>query len=190
MFLHILISVGHYLSRLFPYADEIIGDHQRGFRRNRSTTGHIFYIRQMLEWEYNGTAHKLFTDFKKACDSVRRKALYSILTEFGIPRKLLGLMCLNETYSRVRIDKNLSGKFPVQNDLKQETLYHHCFSTESPKERDHSKDRGVERRTGSEWILRRLSGGGVEWIHLAQGRGRWQPLVNTMMNLWVLAPRS
>jgi hypothetical protein len=38
-------------------------------------------------------------------DSVRREALYNILIEFGIPRKLVGLikMCLNETYSRVRI---------------------------------------------------------------------------------------
>jgi hypothetical protein len=37
------------LSRLIPYADEIIGDHQCGFRRNRSTTDQIFYIRQILE---------------------------------------------------------------------------------------------------------------------------------------------
>jgi hypothetical protein len=28
-------------------------------------------------------------------------------------------MCLNETYSRVRVGKNLSDKFTVQNDLKQ-----------------------------------------------------------------------
>ena len=31
------------LSRLIPYAEEIIGDHQCGFRRNRSTTDHILY---------------------------------------------------------------------------------------------------------------------------------------------------
>jgi hypothetical protein len=30
------------LSRLVPYIDEIIGDHQCGFRRNRSTTYQIF----------------------------------------------------------------------------------------------------------------------------------------------------
>jgi hypothetical protein len=30
---------------------------------------------------------------------------------------------------------------------------------------------------------------GVELIQLAQDRGRWQALVNTVMNLWVLAPR-
>jgi hypothetical protein len=32
------------LSRLAPYAKEIIGDHQCGFRRNRSTTDHIYCI--------------------------------------------------------------------------------------------------------------------------------------------------
>jgi hypothetical protein len=56
---------------------------------------------QVLEkkWEYNGTVHQLFIDFKKVYDSVRREVLYSILIEFGIPRKLVWLikMCLNET---------------------------------------------------------------------------------------------
>jgi hypothetical protein len=44
--------------------DEIIGDHQRGFRRNRSTTNQIFSIRQILgkKWEYNETVHQLFID--------------------------------------------------------------------------------------------------------------------------------
>jgi hypothetical protein len=46
---------------------------------------------------YNGAVHQLFIDFKKAYDSVRREVLYSNLVEFGIPRKLIGLikMCLN-----------------------------------------------------------------------------------------------
>jgi len=35
-------------SRLIPYAKKIIGDHQRGFRNNRSTD-HIHWIRQILE---------------------------------------------------------------------------------------------------------------------------------------------
>jgi hypothetical protein len=37
------------LCRLIPYADEITGDYQCGFRCNRSTTDQIFYIRQILE---------------------------------------------------------------------------------------------------------------------------------------------
>jgi hypothetical protein len=33
-------------------------------------------------------------------------------------------------------------------------------------------------------------GGGVKWIHLAQDRDRWRAVVNAVMNLQVLAPRS
>ena len=56
------------LSRLIPHAEEVIGDYQCGFRRNRLTTDHIFCIRQILEkkWEYNEAVHQLFIDFKKA----------------------------------------------------------------------------------------------------------------------------
>jgi len=41
------------LSWLTLYTEEIIGDHQCGFRRNRSTTDHILWIHQILEkkWE-------------------------------------------------------------------------------------------------------------------------------------------
>jgi hypothetical protein len=65
--------------------------------------------------------HQSFIDFKKAYDSVKRKVLYNILLEFGIPKKLVRLikMCLNETYSEVRIGKLLSDKFPIQNGVKQ-----------------------------------------------------------------------
>jgi len=41
------------LSKLIPYAKEIIGDHQCGFRHNGSTIDYIFCIQQILEkkWE-------------------------------------------------------------------------------------------------------------------------------------------
>ena len=111
------------LSRLIPYAKEIIGDHRCGFRRNRSTIDHIFCIRQILEKirEYSEEVHQLFIDFKKAYDSVRREVLYKILIEFGIPNKLVRLikMSLTETYSTVRVGKNVSDRFPIRNVLKQ-----------------------------------------------------------------------
>ncbi|KAJ4446159.1 hypothetical protein ANN_12852 [Periplaneta americana] len=111
------------LRRLTPYVDEIIGDHQCGFRRNRSTIDQIFCIRQIMEkkWEYKGTVHQLFIDFKKAYDSVKREVLYDILIEFGIPKKLVRLikMCLSETYNRVSTGQFLSDAFPIHCGLKQ-----------------------------------------------------------------------
>jgi hypothetical protein len=105
------------LSRLSPYIDEIIVDHQCGFRCNSSITDQIFYILQILakKWEYN----KLFIDFKKAYESVRREVLYNILIEFGVPMKLVRLVKMCETYSEVHIGKHLSDSFLDQNGLKQ-----------------------------------------------------------------------
>jgi hypothetical protein len=38
--------------------------------------------------------------------------------------------------------------------------------------------------------LEEIVWGGVEWIHLALDRDRWRALVNAVMNLRVLGPRS
>jgi hypothetical protein len=43
------------------------------------------------------------------------------------------------------------------------------FWWESPKEKDHLEDEGVDGKMGSKWTL-----GGVEWIHLAQDGDRWR----------------
>jgi hypothetical protein len=59
-----------------------------------------------------------------------------------------------------------------------------------PTERDQLKVQGVDGRLGTKWTLGRLVGGGVERIHLAQDRDRWRAVVNAVMNLRVLGPRS
>jgi len=78
---------------LTPYAEDIIGDHQCGYRHNRSTTDHIriFCVHQILQkkWEYNKAVLQLFMAFKEAYDSIRREVFYNILIEFGIPMKLV-----------------------------------------------------------------------------------------------------
>jgi len=52
---------------------------------------------------------------------VRGEVLFNIVTEFGIPMTVSNVIksCLNETYSNVRIGKNMPDIFPVQNGLKQ-----------------------------------------------------------------------
>jgi hypothetical protein len=107
------------LSKLTSYAEEIIGDHQRGFRRNRSTADNMLCIGQILErkWRYNVAVHQLFIAFKHTLTQIEGR---SCITEFGIPMKLVWLikMCLNEN-NRVRVDKNLSDMFPIKNGYKQ-----------------------------------------------------------------------
>ena len=60
------------LSSLTPYAEEIIGDHQCGFRRNRSATDHVVCIRQIIEKKMGikRKSESAFIDFKKVYDSV------------------------------------------------------------------------------------------------------------------------
>jgi len=75
--------------------------------------------------------HQLSVDFKKAYDSIIRGVLYNILIEFGIPMQLVGLikMCLNKTFSRVWVDKQLSDMFLIRNGFKQEYALSPCSST-------------------------------------------------------------
>jgi hypothetical protein len=46
------------------------------------------------------------------------------------------------------------------------------------------------REDGIRMDLRETGWGSVDWIQLAQDRDRWRGVVNTVMNLRVLAPRS
>jgi hypothetical protein len=55
----------------------------------------------------------------------------------------------------------------------------------TPLERQwHRREKGIRKD------LEETGWGGVEWIHLAQARERWRAVVNTVMKLGVLAPRS
>jgi hypothetical protein len=47
--------------------------------------------------------------------------LYNILKDFRVRMKLVRLikMCLNKTYSKVRVGEYLYKSFPIQNGLKQ-----------------------------------------------------------------------
>jgi hypothetical protein len=45
-------------------------------------------------------------------------------------------------------------------------------------------------KDGIRMDLRKTGWGSADWIQLAQDRDRWRALVNTVMNLLLLAPRS
>jgi hypothetical protein len=53
-----------------------------------------------------------------------------------------------------------------------------------PEGRHHLEDPGVDGRIILRWIFKNWDGG-MDWIELAQDRGRWLTLVNAAMNLRV-----
>jgi hypothetical protein len=110
------------LSRLIPYAEEILGDHQCGFwHKSQLLVIYSAFTKYEKKWEYSAAVRQIFIDLKKAYDSVSREVLYNILCEFGIPMKLLRQIkvFLNETYSSVQVGKNLCDMFLIKNGLKQ-----------------------------------------------------------------------
>jgi hypothetical protein len=65
------------------------------------------------------------------------------------------------------------------------------FWWESPKEKRSLQRRRRRWEDGIKMGPTEIGwGGGVEWIHLAQDRDRWRAVVNAVMYLRVLAPRS
>jgi hypothetical protein len=53
---------------LKEYLEEILGEYQCGFRPQRTTTDHIFAVRQIQEkfYVHDIDLHLLFIDFKKS----------------------------------------------------------------------------------------------------------------------------
>jgi sorting nexin-29 len=100
-------------TRISPFAENIIGNYQCGFQKNRSTTNQIFTLRQILE-------NNLFIDFKSAYDTIKREQLYNA-SEFNIPNKLIRLtqMTMENTKSQVRNQSDLSDSVTTKEGLRQ-----------------------------------------------------------------------
>jgi len=110
-------------ARISPFAENITGNYQCGFWKNRSTTNQIFMLRQILEKteEFGIGTHHLFIDFKSAYDTIKRDLLYNAMSEFNIPNKLIRLMrmTMENTQSQVRIQSDISDSIATTKGLRQ-----------------------------------------------------------------------
>ena len=86
----------------------------------RSTTDHVFCIRQTLEkkWEYNKAVHRVLIDFKRAYDS--GTVWYSHWVWYPHETGKVIKMCLIVTYNRLEVGRHLSDMFPIKNCVIQE----------------------------------------------------------------------
>ena len=111
------------IARISPFAENLIGNYQCGFRKNRSTVNHIFTLRQILKKtkEFGIETHHLFMDFKSTYDTIKRDKLYNAMSEFNIPNKLIRFtqMTMENIKSQVRIQSDLSDSIITKKGLRQ-----------------------------------------------------------------------
>ena len=72
------------LNRIRPVLDQHLRNNQNGFRPGRSSTTHILALRRLIE-EVRSKSLKaviVFTDFKKAFDSVHRVKMFKIFKAY------------------------------------------------------------------------------------------------------------
>jgi len=77
--------------KVTAFVDEIIVNLQCGLRRNLSKKDSKFCYRQIVgnEMWQSGEELQIFTDFKKACESVAGAVIFSIPFSFVFPRNCL-----------------------------------------------------------------------------------------------------
>ena len=92
-------------NRIQPKIDNILRKNQNGFRRNRSTTSHIFTIRRILEGvrAKNLQATLLFVDFTKAFDSIHRGKMEQILLAYGLPKETVATIMILYRNTKVKV---------------------------------------------------------------------------------------
>lgn len=57
------------LNRIEKYTPDIIDEYQCGYQKEKSTSDHIFTIRQTIDkYEYNKDLNMMFIDFKQTCE--------------------------------------------------------------------------------------------------------------------------
>ena len=121
------------LNRLTPFAvaSGIIPDYQYGFMKDRSTTDGILTCRVIQDSckSQNIPLYMCFIDLQKAYDRVHRPTLWKILARIGVPHSMINLIAQlhDGSSAQVRINDTLSTSFPLNNGLKQGSVFAPCL---------------------------------------------------------------
>ena len=114
------------LERLKNEVDNILRDHQAGFRQDRGCIDQIATLRIIVEqsMEFDSSLYINFVDYEKAFDSLDRDTLWKLLQHYGIPEKIITL--IRNTYDgmtcKVTHAGRLTDSFQVKTGVRQGCL--------------------------------------------------------------------
>ena len=101
----------------------LLNETQAGFRKNYSTTDHIFTLLSLIQKQFSGIGklYCAFIDFRKAFDLVDRSCLWAILKRNGIDGKMYRAIqsMYNVVKARVRVGGDLTDYFMCPKGLRQ-----------------------------------------------------------------------
>lgn len=75
--------------------DDKLRDQQAGFHKNRSCTDQIAKLHIIVEQcaEWNSSLYVGFIDHEQAFDSVDRETIWKLPRHYGVPNKLVNIIC-------------------------------------------------------------------------------------------------
>ena len=93
--------------------NNITGECQAGFKRNYSTTDHMFTLLALIQKQFslNRKMYVAFIDFEKAFESINRKLIWTILLKNGIKGKLY--RCIKSMYNSVKVEFDVDLSWPT-----------------------------------------------------------------------------
>ena len=111
------------LNRIRMAVDQRIREEQAGFKARRGCSDQIFALRNIFEQciEWNAPLFVNLVDFRKACDSIHRDTLWTVMRHYGLPQKIVSPIKL--FYERfecgVILKDGVSDFFEVQTGVRQ-----------------------------------------------------------------------
>ena len=117
------------LERIRPTFHNHRHNEQAGFTAGRSTTEHIFAIRQIIEKskEFNKSTYIAFIDFKAAFNSVSVGSSWKIIQICGVPQELSVLV--RQLKTDTRLASALSEQFTIETGVTQGCVNLHQTSS-------------------------------------------------------------
>ena len=88
-----------FIERLKNVLNERLRKEQAAYRKGRSTSEHIFVLRNIVEQtlEWPTSFYLNFVDFRRAFDSMQRDGLWNTMKWYGIPKKSIPIIKLLHT---------------------------------------------------------------------------------------------